>query len=153
VARTAIPTPPKGYKLAWKDDRLNPQRAQGTAQGQAAQDQVWTRTTPSDLVVVAAPASPALNTSVSTMSAPQTRVTAATLGAAYVQVGTFGQPANATGAAARLAALGLPVATSRITRSGKALQIVLAGPFDSTAAAQSALVILRGAGFGDAILK
>ena len=153
VARTAIPTPPRGYKLAWKDDRLNPQRGIGTAAGQAAQDQVWTRDVPA-VLVAAAPqtaAAPALRTSVSTMSSPQAPT--AGNGAAYVQIGTFGQPANATGTAARLTALGLPVSTARITRSGKALQIVYAGPFGTAAAAQAALSAVRGAGFGDAFLK
>jgi hypothetical protein len=45
-----VPTPPKGYQLAWKDDRLNPWRGIGTDQGWADQDQVWTRTVPARLV-------------------------------------------------------------------------------------------------------
>ncbi len=155
VARTAIPTPPKGYKLAWKDDRLNPLRGIGTAAGQVAQDLIWTRDVPAVLVTAvrttsAAPVAPRLSTSVSTMSAPQTRASAATI---FVQVGSFGQPANATAAAARLAALGLPVSTAKLTRGGKLLQVVYAGPFTSAAAAQSALATARTAGFSDAILK
>ena len=74
-------------------------------------------------------------------------------GAAYVQVGTFGEPANANAVKARLKALGLPVSTSKITRKGKVLQVVYAGPFASAAQAQTALGLARGAGFGDAILK
>lgn len=45
-----VPTPPKGYELAWKDDRLNPWRGIGTEQGWADQDQIWTRTVPARLV-------------------------------------------------------------------------------------------------------
>ncbi|QLQ20900.1 MAG: hypothetical protein HZT43_18765 [Exiguobacterium profundum] len=41
-------------------------------------------------------------------------------------MGSFGVPANASGAAGRLSALGLPVATTKTTRNGKSLQIVLA---------------------------
>ena len=44
------PVVPKGYKLAWKDDRLNARRAQGTAGRAGAQDLVWTRETPARLV-------------------------------------------------------------------------------------------------------
>ena len=92
------------------------------------------------------------------MSAPQSpglvaHPAVAQGGASYVQIGTFGQPANADGVKARLKALGLPVATSKITRKGKVLQVVYAGPFRSTADARNALGLARGAGFADAVLK
>ena len=74
-------------------------------------------------------------------------------GGAWVQIGTFGVPANAAGAAAQLQALGLPVAKSKLNRGGKDLQIVMAGPFGSGADAQAALRIARGAGFGDAYIR
>ncbi len=157
AAANAVPTPPKGYRLAWTDDRLNPLRAQGTAQGQAQQDQVWTRDVPAVLVAQApaAPAArqPAAQVTVSTMSAPATEPAPQASAALYVQVGSFGLPENAEGAKARLRALGLPVSTSQITRKGKALQVVYAGPFTGAAAAQQALAAARGAGFTDAILR
>jgi len=87
---------------------------------------------------------------VSTMSNPAPQARAA---GNLVQVGTFGQSANAAGVKARLAALGLPVSTQKITRKGKVLQIVFAGPFGSAAEAQTALATARAAGFGDAILR
>ena len=77
----------------------------------------------------------------------------ATAGRSYIQVGTFGQPSNADGASQRLAGLGLPVARSKITKGGKALQIVLAGPFASSAEAQAALSKARRAGFSDAFIR
>lgn len=154
VASNAVPKPPKGYKLAWKDDRLNPLRGQGTASGQAMQDQLWTRDVPAVLVAerprqAAAPTQRGVQTSVSTMSAPTQPVASAL----YVQVGTFGEPGNAAGASARLAAIGLPVASGKLTKGGRALQIVYAGPFGSQAEAQMALIAARGAGFADAFIR
>ena len=160
VATAAIPTPPRGYKLAWKDDRLNPLRGVGTAVGQAQQDRVWTRDVPA-VLVAAAPiqttATVRSRVTVSTMSAPQAPSKAAQNeargGAAYVQVGTFGEPSNAEAVRARLRAVGLPVSNSKINRKGRVLQIVYAGPFGSAAEARAALDVARGAGFGDAILR
>lgn len=160
AASNAVPPPPRGYKLAWKDDRLNPRRGLGTAEGQARQDQVWTRDVPAVLVAAQPQATAAARprVTVSTMSAPEAPVVQqaqpmAQAAASYVQVGTFGQPENADGVKARLAALGLPVSAATITRKGKVLQIVYAGPFGSAAAARAALNTARGAGFGDAILR
>jgi len=41
---------PKGYRRAWTDDRLNPLRGLGTAEGDAMQDQIWTRKVPARLI-------------------------------------------------------------------------------------------------------
>lgn len=41
--------PPPGYKLAWDDGRLNPNRGKQTVEGFLAMDEMWTRTTPSEL--------------------------------------------------------------------------------------------------------
>lgn len=177
VAPVAGNVPPKGYVNAWKDDRLNPYRAQGTVAGQAAQDGIWTREVPARLVaetgktagkkvVVVRRAAP--DASLSTKSdprvvvQPQTRKAAvakatpakpAAQGGAYVQVGTFGVPANADGAASRLSGLGLPVRKGNLNKNGKALQIVYAGPFGSAAEANAALGAARRAGFSDAFIR
>lgn len=149
------PVVPEGYKLAWDDDRLNPKRGKGTAQGWAAQDQVWTRDVPA---VAAAPAVRLTAASSSNGAQTTTRKTVSTkstggTGRAFIQVGTFGVVSNADGAVARLQALGLPVARAKMNKGGKALQIVMAGPFANAADAQTFLSTVRGAGFGDAFVK
>lgn len=139
---------PKGYKKAWDDDRLNPKRARGTVRGQAQQDQVWTRDVPAKLVANV-PAAPRKAHVVSTSNAPRK----AAGGRFYVQVGTFGEPANAQRSAARLKGMGLPVASSQIRSKGRSMQIVMAGPFGDAGAAQAALSKARRSGFGDAFIK
>lgn len=156
---------PQGYKLAWEDDRLNPYRGLGTAEGQAAQDQIWTRQVPARLqqqtaqapVVVVRP-----QVQVSTKTEPRAVAAKpaamavpqpALGGKLYVQVGTFGVPSNADGAKARLRALGLPVGSAQISKGGRALQMVMAGPFADAGAARAALSAARAVGFGDAFIR
>ena len=169
ASNDAVPTPPKGYKLAWEDDRLNPNRGKGTLAGWQDQHEVWTPKVPATLVadepvtkrkkkVIYVQKSTGVV--ISTKSEPtavvkpkaQAKVKAAK-GGAYIQVGTFGVPANADGAAARLSGIGLPVARGKITSGGKPMTIVLAGPFGSAADAQTALSMARNAGFGDAFIR
>jgi SPOR domain len=148
AARTAEGpvAPPAGYRAAWQDDRLNPNRGVGTAFGQSQQDQVWTREVPARLVT------PAQGVSVSSKTGTAPAATQAT-GTLYVQVGTFGVPENAAGARDRLHALGLPAARANMTQGGRALNVILAGPFGSAGEAQAALGAARGAGFGDAFIR
>ena len=152
---SAIPRPPAGYQLAWKDDRLNPLRGMGTAAGQAQQDQVWTRNIPAVLVTTTPQAARARVT-VSTMSAPQGQSAKAPdvqRAASYVQIASFAQPANADAVKAQLRALGMPVATSQRMSKGKVLQVIYAGPFAALAEAERALALARDAGFSDAALR
>jgi hypothetical protein len=150
VERKASPPAgvPKGYRAAWQDDRLNPHRGKGTAEGQMAQDQIWTRQVPARLVADT-PARGQVKTRpvrLSTKSAAET-----TSAGLYVQVGSFGQPANAEGAAARIAGLGLPVAQARAAKGG--LRVVVAGPFGTEGEARAALAAARHAGFADAFIR
>lgn len=131
----AAPPVPKGYVRAWKDDRLNPHRAVGTAEGMAAQDRVWTRDVPQKAAVT-----------------PVVPVVAAT-GHYFVQVGSFGVAANAEGAAGRLGAMGLPVSRASAKLGGKPVRVIYAGPFGTTVEAQAALSAVRRAGFADAFIR
>lgn len=144
---------PPGYKPAWKDDRLNPMRGVGTPAGDAQMAQVWTDKVPMRAVrqqvrvVQAAP-----QVTVSSRSAQVGAAPVQAAGGHYVQVGTFGEPANAAGAAARLRATGLPVATGKIQKSGRAMQIVMLGPL-APADVAGALSAARRAGFADAYVR
>lgn len=71
----------------------------------------------------------------------------------YVQVGTFAVPSNAQNTIARLQALGLPVARGDLRHRGRAMQVVLAGPFDNPAALHDALGQARRMGFSDAFIR
>ncbi|MGH1355809.1 MAG: SPOR domain-containing protein [Thalassovita sp.] len=89
---------------------------------------------------------------VSSKSAPATKPVRAS-GKKYVQVGTFGVPANAQRTAARLQNSGLPVRIGRYSKGGKQYQIVMAGPFGSAQQLGAALSAARRAGFRDAFLR
>lgn len=95
---------------------------------------------------------------VSTRSAPEpvvqakTKVKASSKGR-YVQVGTYGQPANAQAAAQRILRAGLPARIGKVKRGGKSYQVVLAGPFANKTSLGQGLRTSRAAGFGDAFIR
>lgn len=71
----------------------------------------------------------------------------------YVQVGTFGVTSNAQSTISRLQAHGLPVARGQVRQGGRALDVVMAGPFSNPSDANAALNAARAMGFRDAFLR
>ena len=140
--------PPDGFKVAWADGRLNPQRGPRTAAGTAQMDRIWTKTVPRKLIaspggkphqfsVVLSSRSPNVQTSVRR----------------YVQVATFAVPTNAAAVVAKLRQNGLAADIRPVRAGGKDMQIVLAGPFDLQSDLQHALALLRRMGFADAFAR
>lgn len=126
-----------------------------TREGDAQMALVWTNTVPRKLIkqkvrVRKVVSNTRVRTTQSTKKVVVKQRSAASAGKRYVQVGTFGNAANAQRTARRFQAGGVPVATRNISRGGRNLQIVLLGPFGSASQLQSALRSARGAGFGDA---
>lgn len=172
---------PKGYRPVWTDDRLNPKRAHQTAGGKASMDLIWTQTVPRRLIDQrtgrdVTRANPNLVypytdlatqqrtkaftqmqsaqvSSKGTVENSRTKVQVNGVSQKYVQVGTFGVPANAQRTAARLQQAGLPVRMASFAKGGKQYQIVLAGPFASGQQLGAALNTARGAGFRDAFVR
>ena len=158
AARVVIPS---GYRPAWTDDRLNPNRGPQTAYG----DQQMAATFDiSKVPMREANPAPArgliaqpdaggftlFSKSPSAVPAAVAQAPAPALAKRYVQVGAFTVAANAERAAARLQALGLPGRVLQ-TRSGRT--VVVAGPYDSQAAINQALATARSGGFSDAFLR
>lgn len=73
--------------------------------------------------------------------------------ATYVQVAMFAQPGNAQRTAGNLAAKGLPMRIWNAKRGGKAVQLVVVGPFADASQARGALSVVKRAGFSDAYLR
>ncbi|RVT82688.1 SPOR domain-containing protein [Rhodobacteraceae bacterium CCMM004] len=123
-----------------------------TRAGRAVVDRSAVRTTADGRVVLTskgAAAAPAPKVQRPTLAVAPKAPAAA--GGAYVQVGTYADPANAQRATARLRAAGLPVRQGQVRRGGKVLRVVLAGPFAD--GGQRALATARRAGFSDAFLR
>jgi len=167
AAQPRRPGVPTGYRPAWSDGRLNPLRGQGSAEGEAATDRIWTRTIPRELIP-APPAPPvsvasteeddvnSLVTRLSTRSAPVTQPEAPAAPAAnsrtYVRVAGFASDEDARATARKLAATGMPMRLGTAKRKGQSYRVVLAGPFSDEGDARAALRRLRSSGFSGARL-
>jgi cell division septation protein DedD len=153
-ATTGTKPIPQGYRAAWSDDRLNPNRGPRTAAGDAQMAMVWNDEVPARLVSGPRPVQAAGAPSYTTLSSKSPAAAATTPAAArFVQVGSYASAANADAARARLRALGLPVAASRALRGGTTLQVIFAGPFETSAALGAALDATRRGGFADAFTR
>ncbi|WP_372573238.1 SPOR domain-containing protein [Ruegeria jejuensis] len=155
---------PRGYRyVVREDDRLNPRRGLRTPAGDAQSDRIWQRTVPRKLVklptdqpvydlpdtdnLLAATPDEKGVLRVSTRSDP---AAGAPKPAFYLRISSHESKAAATAATGKVQAAGLPTRFGVTRKGGQTL--VLAGPFESEAAAKSALVTARKAGFRKARL-
>lgn len=74
-------------------------------------------------------------------------------GKRYVQVGTFGNSANAQRTAQKIAGMGMAARIGKHRRGGKTYMTVQAGPFKDARSIQSAMRQLRSAGYADAFAR
>lgn len=133
---------PDGYRLAWSDDRLNPRRGQGTAEGEAMMLRLWTNTVPRELVPDAD-----VNPTPVVVS---TRSAAITATHRFIQVATFEHAANARRVAQQFRRMGLP---ARIGKTTRGTQVVLVGPFETQADLTSAMREVQRAGHPNAVFR
>lgn len=77
----------------------------------------------------------------------------ALVGTRYVQIGTYGNPANARKAAQNITRMGMAARIGKHSKNGKTYMTVQAGPFNSAQAIQNAMRRLRGAGYSDAFAR
>lgn len=71
----------------------------------------------------------------------------------YAQAGLFADPAQAQAAAQRIASAGLPARRGTVTRGGRALTLVLAGPFATQSQLSAGADRLRAMGFANVTLR
>ncbi|SCZ54954.1 Sporulation related domain-containing protein [Epibacterium ulvae] len=154
------------YQSAFQgQDRFNPQRGRGGANGDSAMARVWKSTVPRTLIpapvdkqivrrvvprgVFEATPEPLTATNsfhISTRSASE----AVKSTPRYIRAATFADAQAASAALQRVRGAGLPARLGRVTRNGQSYKVVLAGPFQSKDRAQDALNRVRGAGFSGA---
>ncbi len=146
VAGDAISVP-KGFRPAWTDGRLNPNRGPRTAQGDAQMARIWTNTVPRRLV---APDKPEVTGAIAVSSRGTATARAAT--GALIQLGTYAKAGNAAAALDWLEAVGLGGTLRPSRLGGRRVQVVLAGPFADAQARARALAIIRAAGYRDAFV-
>ncbi|WP_281983461.1 SPOR domain-containing protein [Thalassorhabdomicrobium marinisediminis] len=145
----AAPVVPDGYARVWGDGRLNTQRGLPATAVQPS----YTATT--TYATAPAPAAQPQTTTarLSTRSAAPRPQAEQISGHRYVQIGTFQSRNHAQSVAQGLRARGLPMRIGVYDQNGQQLRLVLAGPFSSEGALQSALGAARNAGFSGAFTR
>lgn len=146
--RFGLPSIPPGYVRVWKDDRLNPNRARGTATGEAQMDAIWTDDVPRRLRFAPGPATVAAAPPPVASGAPVVQP----VPGVFVQIGAATNAAGSAQIAADLAAAGLPVRRGEVRRGSSRTPVVLAGPFADLTAANAGLAQVRRLGYQGSIL-
>ncbi len=130
------------------------QRAAGVTvatQGRVVPDPVAVRRTARAETRVKTATAQAPRTTVSTRSAPKKVAGAASH--RYAQAGIFADAAQGKAAAQKIARAGLPARRGTLNRDGKALTLVLAGPFTTQTQLDAGVRKLSGMGFGNVVLR
>jgi len=124
-----------------------------TARGDAQMELVWSNTVPRKLIkrVRAKEVTTKVSyaTNVSTKSQPS-KTSKAAASARFIQIGTFGNPANARKTISRFQSRGLPVSSRAVRRNGQSYKVVFLGPFNSSSQLRLAMNSARRSGFRDA---
>lgn len=170
-ARVVIP---EGYRPAWDDDRLNPDRGlvNATPAGDAQMARYWTESVPRETVEVdpAADGVPVGQSvaSVVTRSSSTPDITAPAAaetspaaprvqvprGHRYVEIARYSERDNADAARAQLQRQGVATQLGGVANgNARGRFVVLAGPFDDQNALARALLRARGLGYSGAVTR
>lgn len=141
---------PSGYRQAWDDGRINPQRGPRSSSGDASMYQVWTQSVPMQAIASASSGIRSTSNNILNAVIPwrSGKEVAPVSGGSYIQIGAYGNAQNIDAALAVLNGMGMPAAL----QDGGSVQVVLAGPFGA-ADLNSALQHLRNYGYADAFVR
>lgn len=157
---------PEGFEPVWDDGRLNPRRAEQTADGFVQSQNAVTLTVPRRPVGGSGP-NRVVQPRILSQEAVRTARVRVEYGSAageaakaerapaardevFVRVGVFADETQARAGAQRMARTGIPTRMAKIVRGDKAMPMVVAGPFASREAAEKAANTARGVGFARA---